>query len=134
MTTEAHSAPASDGAARIDRLIDAIELVKANQLDDAQIILRELIRDDADFADAWLWMSVTVDTLDQASVCLDNVLRVNPANRDAASALYRIRIPEMELERRRVRLRFWRDMALTLMWLIILGSLYAVFLTYATPR
>jgi hypothetical protein len=121
----------AERAARIDRLIDAIELVKANDQKGAQAILRELIRDDADFADAWLWMSVTVDTIDQASVCLDNVLRVNPFNRDAASALYRIRIPAMKFERRRVQLRFWRDIASVLLWILILGCLYAVFVTYA---
>jgi hypothetical protein len=121
----------AERAARVDRLIDAIELVKANDLKGAQAILRALIREDADFADAWLWMSVTVDTLDQASVCLDNVLRVNPFNRDAASALYRIRVPAIKFEQRRTWLRFWRDAASALLWIVIMGCLYAVFITYA---
>ncbi|MDZ4767411.1 MAG: hypothetical protein SGI73_22970 [Chloroflexota bacterium] len=123
--------PAPDHTARIDRLIDAIDLIKENRMREAQGILRELIGQDADFEDAWLWMSVTVENMDQASLCLDNVLRVNPGNSAAAGALYRLRIPEMELERRRARLHFWRDMALIVMWVLIMGCLYAVFATYS---
>lgn len=114
-----------DAAARIDRLLDAIELVKANRRREARELLRDLIQEDNDFEDAWLWMSVAVDSLDQSSICLDNVLRVNPKNSEAAGALYRIRIPEIEMERRRTRLRFYRDLAFMSMWLIIMISLFA---------
>jgi hypothetical protein len=128
--TEAQSTE-DTSAERIDRLMDAIELVKANRMDEARHLLRELIREDNDFEDAWLWMSVTVDSLDQSSLCLDNVLRVNPSNHEAAGALYRIRIPEMQMERRRARLHFYRDMALICMWLLVMLSLYGVFATYS---
>jgi hypothetical protein len=112
-------------AARIDRLLDAIELVKANRRREARDLLRELIQEDNDFEDAWLWMSVAVDSLDQSSICLDNVLRVNPKNSEAAGALYRIRIPEMEMEKRRTRLRFYRDLSFMAMWLLIFFALFA---------
>ena len=79
-------------AERIDRLMDAMELVKAERRAEARALLHDLIRDEPDFQDAWLWMSVAVDSLDQASICLDNVLRINPRNAAAASALYRIQI------------------------------------------
>ena len=110
--------------ARIDRLLDAIELVKENRRDEARTLLRDLIREDNDFEDAWLWMSVAVDSLDQSSICLDNVLRINAKNSEAAGALYRIRIPEIAMEKRRTRLRFWRDVAFSVMWLLILGTLF----------
>jgi hypothetical protein len=116
---------------RIDRLLDAIELVKANHRHEARLLLRDLIREDSDFEDAWLWMSVAVDSLDQASVCLDNVLRVNPHNYEAAGALYRIRIPEMKMRKRRSHLRMYRDMAFTVMWIIIIATFVGVYLTYA---
>src|SRR5687768_3897102 len=90
---------------RISRLLDAIDLVHENQRDEARRVLRELIGEDGDFEDAWLWMSVAVDSLDQSSLCLDNVLRVNPRNLEAAGALYRIREPEMKLAARLKRLR-----------------------------
>ncbi|MFN8530104.1 MAG: hypothetical protein U0670_16005 [Anaerolineae bacterium] len=121
---------ADSASERIDRLLDAIELVKSNRREEARLVLRDLIREDANFEDAWLWMSVVVDSLDQSSLSLENVLRVNPHNADAAGALYRIRIPEMQLARRRARLRWWRDAALVLMWILILLILFAVILTY----
>jgi hypothetical protein len=116
---------------RIDRLLDAIELVKANRRDEARHLLRNLIREDSDFEEAWLWMSVAVDSLDQASVCLDNVLRVNPDNYEAAGALYRIRIPEMKMKKRRSHLRMYRDMAFTILWLLVIGSFIGMYLTFA---
>jgi len=112
-------------AGRIDRLLDAIELVKENRRREARDLLRDLIGEDNDFEDAWLWMSVAVDSLDQSSICLDNVLRINRKNIEAAGALYRIRIPELEMENRRTRLRFYRDISFMSMWLIILLSLFA---------
>ena len=108
-----------DPAEHIDRLLDAIELVKANRRAEARHLLRDLIHDDTNFEDAWLWMSVAVDSLDQSSICLDNVLRVNPKNAEAAGALYRITIPEIEMEKRRARLRFYRDLALIGLWGVI---------------
>jgi len=115
---------------RIDRLLDAIELVKVERTEEARNLLRELIRDHNDFEDAWLWMSVVVDTLDQSEICLDNVLRVNPENIQAAGALYRLRESEMGMEKRRNRLRMYRDLSLVLMWVVVVGLLYAVLLTY----
>jgi len=120
-----------DAAAhRIDRLLDAIELVKADRRAEARHLLRDLIGEDNNFEDAWLWMSVAVDSLDQSSICLDNVLRVNPKNVEAAGALYRIRIPEMEMERRRSRLRFYRDLAISSMWCVIVLVIVAAFATF----
>ncbi|MBZ0276598.1 MAG: hypothetical protein K8I60_10655 [Anaerolineae bacterium] len=119
-------------ADRIDRLLDAIELVKADQRKEAFALLRQLIYEDSNFEDAWLWMSVTVDSLDQASICLDNVLRVNPGNATAAGALYRIRGPEILMQQRRARLRFYRDLALVSMWILIVGLLYAMMLAFTS--
>lgn len=115
---------------RIDRLLDAIELVKADRREEARILLRELIREDSNFEEAWLWMSLAVDSLDQSSVCLDNVLRVNPRNMQAAGALYRLRESELAMEKRRDQYRFYRDLATVLLWLLSLGLMAAVTITY----
>jgi hypothetical protein len=117
-------------AARIDSLFDAIDLVKANRREEAQAILRRLINEDGDFEEAWLWLSVAVDSLDQSSVCLDNVLRINPHNASAAGALYRIRLPEMAFDKRRTRLRFFRDLALSSMWFLVMFLLYQMLFLY----
>jgi hypothetical protein len=123
----------NDAAERIDRLLDAMEMVKEDRRDEARHLLRELIREDNNFEDAWLWMSVAVDSLDQSSICLDNVLRVNPSNLEAAGALYRIRVPELEQEKQRARLRLRRDLSLGGMWALVLAVLFAVLLTYSGP-
>lgn len=112
-------------AARVDRLLDAVDLLKAGEREAARQLLRDLIREDGDFEEAWLWMSVAVESSDQSQICLDNVLRVNPTNAAAASALYRLREPELAWDQRRSRARFWRDLSLMGMWLLALGLLYA---------
>lgn len=123
----------SEAESRIDRLLDAIELAKNDEREEALIILRELIREDSNFEDAWLWMSVVVDSLDQSSVCLDNVLRINPGNMYAAGALYRIRESEIRMEKRRARLRVARDLAFMFFWLAVIGLLFAVLFTFPPP-
>lgn len=122
-------------AHRIDRLLDAIELLKADHRAEARHLLRDLIGEDNDFEDAWLWMSVAVDSLDQSSICLDNVLRINTKNVEAAGALYRIRIPEMEMDRRRSRLRLYKDFATAGMWFVVALILISAFVMITSlPR
>jgi hypothetical protein len=110
--------------------MDAVELVKSDHRREAINILRELIREDNDFENAWLWMSVAVESLVQSSICLDNVLRVNPGNFNAASALHRIRSPEMEMEKTRWRIRIYRDFAFAGLWLLVFILLYSLLFTF----
>jgi hypothetical protein len=118
-------------ADRIDRLLDAIDLLDEDHREQAREVLRGLIHEDSDFEEAWLWMSVAVDTLDQATVCLENVLRINPQNARAAEALLRLRGSDMALTRRRDRLRDLRDTVAGLFWVIFFASLCASVATYA---
>jgi len=122
----------SEAAARLEKLLDAIDLVKTDRREEARQLLRDLIRDDNNFEEAWLWMSVAVDSLDQSSLSLENVLRVNPHNYEAAGALYRIRIPEMQVEKRRAQLRWIRDTSTALMWFVIMMIIFAVLMTIPT--
>jgi tetratricopeptide (TPR) repeat protein len=121
----------ANAEARVDRLLDAIELAKEGRRDEALPLLRELIREDDNFEEAWLWMSVVVDSLEKSTICLDNALRVNPNNVRAAGALFRLRESEIRMENRRARLRFYRDISFASMWLLFVLLLYAVLLTYA---
>ena len=111
-------------ADRIERLLDAIELIKNNEAQQARDLLRSIIQEDSNFEDAWLWMSVVVDVLDQSIVCLDNVLRINPDNWQAAGALHHLRESELLMQKRRSQLRFYRDlsyfgmMILVIYWLL----------------
>ena len=121
----------TEGTSRIERLLDAIELIESDRRDKACDVLRQLIREDADFEDAWLWMSVAVDSLDQSTLCLDNVLRINPSNLHAAGALYRLRESEMLMEHKRASLRMWRDLSFSLLWFLIIFLSFAVLFAYA---
>lgn len=123
------SSDRAEAAARIEKLLDAIDLVKSDRREEARQLLRDLIRDDNNFEEAWLWMSVAVDSLDQSSLSLENVLRVNPHNYEAAGALYRIRIPEMQVEKRRAQLRWIRDASTVLLWFVITLIIFGVLLT-----
>jgi tetratricopeptide (TPR) repeat protein len=119
-----------EGSHKIDRLLDAIEFVKADKRIEAMPLLRQLIQEDNNFEDAWLWMSVAVENIDQSIICLDNVLRINPNNMNAANALYRLRLAEAEAERERVRLRQLRDWAFTALWVLIAIIMISVLLAY----
>lgn len=119
-------------AEQVERLMDAIEHLKTDQRAEARAVLRALIAEDSDFEDAWLWMSLSVDTLDQSAVCLDNVLRVNPNNRRAAAALLRLREGELVLAARRGRYKLFRDLSVTSMWLLVVVSLCAALATFGS--
>ncbi|MDX2076769.1 MAG: hypothetical protein SFZ02_10085 [bacterium] len=115
---------------RIDRLLDAVDLIKEDKQQEAYDILRSLIQEDGNFEHAWLWMAVVVKSLDQAIVCLDNVLRVNPENTSAAGALYRLRESEMLMEKRRERLRNARNVSLIFLWVLTIALLYIMLFTF----
>lgn len=122
-----------DAAARLERLLDAIDLIREEKRRDALPILRGLIREDKDHEEAWLWMSVAVDSIDQSILCLDNVLRINPHNIMAAGALYRLRRDEMASEKRRAQLRGYRDLVVAMLWLLIIIALFAMWIDLTTP-
>lgn len=118
------------GSHKVDRLLDAIELIKSERHAEALPRLRSIIREDSNFESAWLWMSLAVDDIDQSIICLDNVLRINPDNLYASTALYRLRKAELAAQRTRDRIRRYRDIAFTVMWLLIIGLLFSVIISF----
>ena len=119
-------------ADQIERLMDAIDHLKADRRGEARAVLRALIAEDSNFEDAWLWMSLAVETLDQSAVCLDNALRVNPDNRRAAAALMRLREGDLVLAVQRGRYKLFRDLSITSMWLLVVVSLCAALATFSS--
>jgi len=117
-------------AEQVERLMDAIEHLKSERRAEARSMLREIIAENSDFEDAWLWMSLAVDTLDQSVVCLDNALRVNPGNSRALAALLRLREGDMVLVGRRGRYKLFRDLSVTSMWLLVIISLCSALATF----
>lgn len=120
------------GNGHVERLFDAIDLIEAGQRRAALPILRGLIQENGDNEEAWLWMSVAVDDIDQSVVCLDNVLRINPKNTVAAAALYRLRQRDLASERLRHRLRMTRNSAFLALWMLILILLAVIFFSTTT--
>lgn len=121
--------PQGETTPPVERLLDAIDLIEAGDKESARPILRGLIRENSDFEDAWLWMSVAVDSTDQSIVSLENVLRINPHNARAAKALFRLRQRDVRTEQRRSRLEFIRDTARTIFWLVVTTLLFVMLFT-----
>lgn len=117
-------------ADQVDRLIDAIEHLKADRRAEARDVLRALIAEDSNFEDAWVWMSLAVETLDQSAVCLDNALRINPRNQRAAAALMHLREGDLIFAVRRGQYKLLRDLSATSMWLLVIVTLCAALSTY----
>lgn len=103
------------------RLLDAIELIHLNRRKEAHDLLKEIISMDSDSEEAWLWMSVAVDSTDKSVVCLENVLRINPENQQALDALYHLKQRDFESENHRHKLRQMRDFWLLTLWVLMFG-------------
>lgn len=116
-------------ASRTGRLFDAIDYIESGQRQQALPLLRSLIQENSNDEDAWLWMSVAVESMDQSVVCLDNVLRINPENPIAAAALYNLRKREIASEQQRDQLRARRNIAFTGLWLLIFAVMIAIMVT-----
>ena len=69
----------------IDELLrKGIAAAKAGQRGQARELLTRVVDYDERNAQAWLWLSGVVDSLEDREICLENVLSIEP-NNDAAS-------------------------------------------------
>lgn len=78
------------------QLHQAVQLAQSGQREQAAALLRQVVASDPNNEGAWLWLaSVAADRAEYARA-LDNVLRINPGNQQAAQALaeYRASQPE----------------------------------------
>jgi hypothetical protein len=117
-------------ATKNEQLVGAIELVKQERRKEARELLRALIQEDNDFEAAWLWMAVVVDSLDLSEICLDNVLRINSNNAQAADMLYRLREHEMSAKKDHYRLLLGRNLSLGLFWLLVILILNSIIISH----
>jgi len=65
----------------------AISSIKSGDKQTGRRLLTEIIEDDPKNEIAWLWLTKTVDTLEQQRQCLQQVLSINPKNVTAIQAL-----------------------------------------------
>lgn len=68
-----------------------IEAAKAGQVVKAHRLLQQVVEREPQNEKAWLWLSGVVETDDQRSVCLQNVLAINPHNQAAQRGLTALR-------------------------------------------
>lgn len=71
-------------------LQQAIELIRKGQLKAAQPLLVQVIKQQPNSEDAWYWLSFVVSDQRQQIDCLQRVLRINPANKQAQARLVEI--------------------------------------------
>lgn len=74
-----------------NKLKTAIEAIKAGDKDKARQLLDDILSDDPNNEQAWLWMTRVVDSVSEQRSCLENVLELNPDNQAAIQALKKIK-------------------------------------------
>jgi tetratricopeptide (TPR) repeat protein len=74
-----------------DWLREGITAAKAGQRKRARELLTRVVEQDEGNAQAWLWLSGVVDSLEDREICLENVLTIDPENAAARRGLAWVR-------------------------------------------
>lgn len=72
-------------------LNQAIAAAKAGHKAEARRLLEAVLEADERNEKAWLWLSATVESDEERSICLENVLTINPHNEMARKGLVALR-------------------------------------------
>ncbi len=70
---------------------EGVAALKAGRKQDAQKLLTRATQLDERNEEAWLWLSATVDSLENQQICLENVIAINPSNARALQGLEAIK-------------------------------------------
>jgi len=82
---------------QVETLLEqGVEAAQAGEEERARNILIRVIELDQRNEQAWLWLSSVVETTIDKTVCLENVLVINPDNTSAATGLQRLRQQPMD--------------------------------------
>ena len=71
-------------------LQDAINAIQSGDLVSGKALLARLLQQDPNNESAWIWMSGTVEEIDQRRYCLEKALAINPGNATAQAGLLRL--------------------------------------------
>lgn len=74
-----------------DLVKQAVAAFKAGRKAEARSILEGVVEQNEGHADAWLYLSALVDSLEEQEICLENVLALNPNNEKAKKGLETVR-------------------------------------------
>jgi tetratricopeptide (TPR) repeat protein len=72
------------------KLDQAVALIKAGNKQTAIPILKNLIQEEPNNEQVWLWMFTCVDKPEQKKYCLQKALEINPNNTDARKAFEKL--------------------------------------------
>lgn len=75
-----------------EKLFQAIQLIKSGNKQAALPLLKKVIQTNPDNANAWSWLYLCVDSIEQKRDCLNQVLRIQPDNQKARHALSRLEV------------------------------------------
>ena len=76
-----------------EKLNAAIQLIQSGNRQSAVPVLREIIQENPGEESAWLWLYTCIDQVEHKKLCLQNVLKINPANQQAREALAALTAP-----------------------------------------
>jgi len=71
-------------------LQEAINAIQDGDLTGGKTLLAKILQQDPSNEAAWIWMSGTVEDVDQRRYCLEKVLEINPTNATAIAGLARL--------------------------------------------
>jgi hypothetical protein len=74
-----------------DLVKQAVSAFKAGRKAEARSILEGVVEQDESHAEAWLYLSALVDTLEEQEICLENVLALDAENEKAKKGLETVR-------------------------------------------
>ncbi|NWF67847.1 MAG: hypothetical protein HXY40_02055 [Chloroflexi bacterium] len=75
-------------SANIDAMVrEAIRMYRAGSKNEARTLLLKAVELDQYNEQAWMWLSATVDSVEEQRTCLENVLVINPNNERAKKGL-----------------------------------------------
>jgi hypothetical protein len=76
-----------------EKLDSAIQLIQSGQKQAAVPVLREIIQENPAQEDVWFLLSTCMDQVEHKKFCLQNVLKINPANQQARDVLAALDAP-----------------------------------------
>jgi hypothetical protein len=74
-------------------LEQAYSYINAGDIETAKQLLAQILKQNPNDENAWLWMSRCVTTTEQKRYCFDRVLKINPQNQGAIEGLKRLNNP-----------------------------------------
>jgi hypothetical protein len=80
-----------------EKLHQGITAAQAGRKGEARTLLTEVVEADETQLEAWFWLSQIVDSLEEKSICLENILTLDPNNDSAQAELIRVKAAQERL-------------------------------------